>query len=108
MANPDTISEEELNTTTADSWEKVALKIVTKCISLKCAYFFLDPVDLIKLNIPDYFDVVSQPIDLKTVKQRLLHNYYSDPHSFKADMNRIWQNSYLYNGESHMVSRLAK
>lgn len=78
------------------------------CISLKCAYYFLDPVDPIKLNVPDYFDVVTQPSDLRTIRQRLLHNYYTDPHTFKAEMNLIWQNSYLYNGESHMVSRLAK
>jgi len=41
------------------------------------AWIFHEPVDAEKLGIPDYFDIVKQPMDLGTVKQRLQSNYYT-------------------------------
>lgn len=35
------------------------------------AFIFHEPVDPEKLNIPDYFDIIRNPMDLGTVKNKL-------------------------------------
>ena len=47
-------------------------------------------------------------MDLGTVKKKLSHNCYRKPQEFVTDMNLIWQNSYRYNGDSHVVSKCGK
>lgn len=56
----------------------------------------------------DYFDIVTHPMDLGTVRKRLTHNFYTDASEFVRDMNLIWNNSYKYNGEQHVVSKCGK
>lgn len=47
-------------------------------------------------------------MDLGTVKKRLLHNCYPKPQNFIEEMQLIWNNSYRYNGENHIVSKCGK
>ena len=61
-----------------------------------------------KFNILDYFTIITRPMDLGTVKKRLLHNCYAKPEAFVEDMQLIWNNSYRYNGEAHIVSKCGK
>jgi hypothetical protein len=44
----------------------------------KGAYWFLEPVDPVKYNIMDYFDIVAKPMDLGTIKKKLHHNVYKN------------------------------
>ena len=56
----------------------------------------------------DYFDIITNPMDLSTVKKKLQHNCYQTPEQLIADINLIWNNSIQYNGENHIVSNCAK
>jgi len=47
-------------------------------------------------------------MDLGTVRKKLQFNCYRQANDFIEDMNLIWQNSYKYNGENHIVSKFAK
>jgi hypothetical protein len=60
---------------------------------------FHQPVDPDKLGIPDYFEVVKDPIDFGTIKQRLNHNLYYTMRDFIVDIERCFSNCILYNGE---------
>jgi hypothetical protein len=84
------------------------MKVLNQCCKLKGAYYFLEPVDPVKFSILDYFDIITQPMDLGTVRKRLTHNFYSEASEFVRDMNLIWNNSYRYNGEHHVVSKCGK
>ena len=61
------------------------------------AWPFLEAVDPIKLKIPDYLDIVKEPMDLTTIENNLLHSQYRNPSQFEADIKKIWSNSILYN-----------
>ncbi|EJK73057.1 hypothetical protein THAOC_05344, partial [Thalassiosira oceanica] len=37
---------------------------------------FLEPVDPVALNLPDYFDVIKRPMDISTVARRLEEGHY--------------------------------
>lgn len=78
------------------------------CWKLKGAYWFQDPVDPVKYNIMDYFDIVNRPMDLGTIKRKMQHNAYASAKQFCDDMNLIWGNCYRYNGEHHDISKCAK
>jgi len=74
------------------------LKILAFCVKQKGSYWFTEPVDPVKYNIMDYFDIVSRPMDLGTVKKKITHNCYHSPKDFITDMQLIWGNCYKYNG----------
>lgn len=59
-----------------DSWEKAAKRLITQLWRVPSAQLFHNPVDPDRLGIPDYFEVVKDPIDFGTIKQRLQHNVY--------------------------------
>lgn len=58
---------------------------------------FLEPVDPVKLNIPDYFDVIKNPMDFGTVKKKLLSGKYETVADFTADSNLVFSNACMYN-----------
>lgn len=37
---------------------------------------FREPVDVDKLNIADYLDIIKQPMDLRTIKRKILNEEY--------------------------------
>ncbi len=59
--------------------------------------FFLEPVDPIKLNIPDYALVITNPMDISTVRANLAAGVYKAPQEFAEHMRLIWKNAIAYN-----------
>lgn len=68
---------------------------------------FLLPVDPVALNIPSYPSVVKSPVDLKTMEENLRADRYPSVQALKSDFDRIIQNSVLFNGAEHPVSKNA-
>nr|CAG8503656.1 3785_t:CDS:2 [Entrophospora candida] len=69
---------------------------------------FLEPVDPIKLNIPDYPNIIKTPMDLGTAEKKLNNYEYKSVKNFEDDVRLIFSNCVLYNGEHHPVSQYAK
>ena len=55
------------------------MKILNQLWKAKDAYIFHEPVDPIKLNIPNYLNIVKNPMDLGTIKKKLNMNFYDNP-----------------------------
>lgn len=60
---------------------------------------FLYPVDPEQLEIPDYFTIIKNPMDLQTVEEKLKKDDYSNDQEFDNDIDLIWNNALLYNME---------
>lgn len=58
---------------------------------------FLVPVDPVKLNIPDYFDIIKQPMDLGTIKKQLAANEIRSREEFVEKVRLVFDNAVLYN-----------
>ena len=58
---------------------------------------FLSPVDPELLNLPDYFDIIKNPMDLSTIKKKLDDGSYSDPWQFVDDVRLMFENAWTYN-----------
>lgn len=82
-----------------DSWEKQAKKLMNTLWKVKDADLFHKPVDPIELGIPDYFDVIKNPMDFSTIKRKLNNNVYTNFKEFVSDINLTFTNCFTYNGE---------
>lgn len=72
------------------------------------SWVFNKPVDPVALNIPDYFTVISQPMDLGTIKSKLEKNTYFGIDEFAADVRLTFSNAMTYNPPSNDVHLMAK
>ena len=84
------------------------MKILSTIKKLKEAYEFLEAVDYIKYNIPDYLDVIKYPRDLSIVQFNLENDYYRDIQSFLNDVQLILDNCYTYNPPLNYISKCAQ
>uniref|UniRef100_A0A3Q2QVH4 Bromo domain-containing protein n=1 Tax=Fundulus heteroclitus TaxID=8078 RepID=A0A3Q2QVH4_FUNHE len=52
-------------------------KTLIKCLwRHHFAWPFHEPVDAYRLNLPDYYKIIKQPMDMGTIKKRLENNFY--------------------------------
>ncbi|KAK4486134.1 hypothetical protein RD792_008802 [Penstemon davidsonii] len=82
--------------------------LLTRMMAHQDAWIFNEPVDVVKHNIPDYFNVIKHPMDLGTVKRKLLLGQYSSPMGFAADVRLTFQNAMTYNPAGHDVYVMAQ
>ena len=74
---------------------------------LKDALPFNQPVDYVTLNIPTYPDVISKPMDLRTIEEKLKADQYASVGAYTADFNQIVENAVIFNGPEHPVTKSA-
>ena len=58
---------------------------------------FRYPVDYVSLKIPDYPNIIKEPMDLSTVEKKLKEHLYSSFSEFDSDIKKIWNNALIYN-----------
>lgn len=80
--------------------------ILNQLCSHKYSSPFLEPVDPVALQIPDYFSIVKEPMDMGTVRRKLKGREYKTPAGFVADIKRIWANSFLYNPKTSTIHHM--
>eukprot|EP00835_Amoeboradix_gromovi_P002056 NODE_108_length_19701_cov_0.369452.p3 type:complete len:411 gc:universal NODE_108_length_19701_cov_0.369452:8004-9236(+) len=86
---------------------KYLKKVIKSLKANKDAKPFLLPVDPVKFNIPNYFDVIKEPMDLSTVEKKLLADEYTHKSAFQYDVTLIFDNCKLFNGEASPFTAMA-
>ncbi|CAN8236439.1 unnamed protein product [Cochlearia groenlandica] len=81
--------------------------LLKRLMSHQSGWVFNTPVDVVKLNIHDYFNIIKHPMDLGTVKNKLTSGTYSCPSEFAADVRLIFSNAMTYNPPSNDVYTMA-
>lgn len=82
--------------------------ILKNLMTHPAGWVFNQPVDPVALNIPDYFSIISKPMDLGTIKSKLEKNMYLATEEFAADVRLTFANAMLYNPPSNNVHQMAK
>ncbi|XP_029440562.1 bromodomain-containing protein 2 isoform X1 [Rhinatrema bivittatum] len=73
-------------------------KVVVKSLwKHQFSWPFRQPVDAVKLGLPDYHKIIKQPMDLGTIKRRMELNYYWSATECMQDFNAMFTNCYIYN-----------
>ncbi|KAI1064479.1 hypothetical protein LB506_007970 [Fusarium annulatum] len=71
----------------------------------KQAWPFLHPVN--QDDVPDYYNVITSPMDLSTMLERLEHDYYTAPKDLVSDLKLIFNNCRKYNDTTTVYSKCA-
>lgn len=71
-------------------------------------WVFNEPVDVVKLNIPDYYTVIKHPMDFSTIKSKLNRGEYTSPLGFAADVRLTFSNAMTYNPPGNDVHFMAQ
>lgn len=59
--------------------------------------YFNEPVDHVKLGIPDYPTIIKEPMDFSTIATNLEQNVYSSHEEFAEHMRLVFRNAITYN-----------
>ena len=100
---------------------KAALDILERLVVRDNLKLFVAPVNAYFYNTPDYYKVITEPLDLGTIKTRLLCGQYtsaflalekekkvwSEENPFVKDVQLVWQNALKYNGANSEVGKEA-
>jgi Bromodomain/Bromodomain extra-terminal - transcription regulation len=81
--------------------------LLKRLMAHQYAWVFNTPVDVVKLNIPDYFQVIKHPMDLGTVKEKLSSGSYMTPSGFASDVRLTFSNAMTYNPPGNDVHVMA-
>ena len=68
-----------------------------KSSGVHLAQFFLRPVDEERDGAKGYFEVITHPMDLGTIRGRLRCGRYPTPSQCLSDIRLVWSNALLYN-----------
>lgn len=68
----------------------------------------MEPVDAEALNLPDYFEVIKDPMDLSTIKKKMDAKQYANAEEFRDDIMLMCRNCFAYNPEDQPVNKLGK
>jgi hypothetical protein len=79
------------------NWPEFARRLIMKLRSHEASVPFRHPVDVISLNIPEYYDIVKYPMDLATIYLKLEQNAYTCFEEVVADVRQMFGNCYLFN-----------
>ena len=81
---------------------------------------FRKPVDAVRWNIPDYYQVVRQPMDFSTIERKLISSNptkpdpnpenprYSTADEFINDVRLVVKNCVTFNGAEHPITLMAR
>ncbi|KAL2168862.1 hypothetical protein VTG60DRAFT_6764 [Thermothelomyces hinnuleus] len=66
---------------------------------------FLNPVN--KDEVPDYYNVITSPMDLSTMEEKLERDLYTTPRDFVNDLKLIFSNCRQYNDATTVYAKCA-
>ncbi|KAI9086777.1 hypothetical protein K1719_031371 [Acacia pycnantha] len=87
---------------------KCCSSLLEKLMKHKHGWVFNDPVDAEGLGLHDYFSIILHPMDLGTVKTRLIKNWYKSPKEFAEDVRLTFHNAMEYNPPGQDVHIMAE
>ncbi|GAA31548.2 E1A/CREB-binding protein [Clonorchis sinensis] len=82
------------------------LQLLEEVYNDKFAEPFRAPVDPVMLHIPDYFEVIKEPMDLTTIRNNLEDGNYKDPWEVVEHFRLMFNNAWLYNKKNSKVYKM--
>lgn len=76
---------------------KYCIEATEKLMANPLSRSFLSPVDPERDHLPDYNKIVTDPMDLGTIKYKLENKKYNSSIQWRDDVMKVWDNSLKYN-----------
>jgi len=87
--------------------QRRARDMLKDLMSRNIAVAFNQPVDYVALNLPTYKDVIPEPMDLGTIRQRLRSQFYPNFLSLAKDVRLTFFNAMTFNPKGHHIHTAA-
>ncbi|KAL5573743.1 hypothetical protein UlMin_023340 [Ulmus minor] len=87
---------------------KSCSSLLEKLMKHKHGWVFNEPVDAQRLGLHDYHTIITHPMDLGTIKSRLIKNWYKSPKEFAEDVRLAFRNAMTYNPKGQDVHIMAE
>ena len=71
------------------------MTVVMRLVKNEASIYFREPV--CEEEAPNYSSIISNPMDLRTVKEKLQNGLYRTTTEFDQDVNLIWDNCDTFN-----------
>jgi hypothetical protein len=84
------------------TFNEIIEDIIDNCIKFDLTKIFHQAVK--KKEYQDYYEIVKNPIDLGSMKNKTKRNEYTSVSQFLADIELMVYNSSIYNGDNHDVT----
>ncbi|KAL9691780.1 hypothetical protein QQ045_012206 [Rhodiola kirilowii] len=81
--------------------------LLKRLMAHQYGWVFNSPVDVVKLNLPDYINIIKHPMDLGTIKKKLSSGLYPSPLEFFDDVRLTFSNAMTYNPPGNDVHIMA-
>ncbi|KYN97943.1 putative bromodomain protein [Plasmodium gaboni] len=88
---------------TKNPWKTYCFKILHKLKKKEIACWFLKPVNPELDGIPNYFNVIKNPMDFETIENKLINNKYNNPFEWQHDVRQIFFNAFTYHKVKNCV-----
>jgi len=75
------------------------LKVISELLKWPTTSVFRAPVDVVRDQAPNYYEIVKNPMDFSTMKKKLNNNEYFNVQEFVDDIKLICDNAVLFNGK---------
>lgn len=82
--------------------------ILQNLMNHKHGWMFNEPVDAMKLCIPDYHMIIKNPMDFGTINNKLKTFLYSNAKEFAMDVRLTFSNAFIYNPIGHFICKMAQ
>ena len=86
---------------------KHCMRTIQNIKRIQSSTAFRQPVDCVALNIPNYPSVITKPMDLRTLEEKLKDSKYPTVDAFTEDFNQIVQNCETFNGRESTFTKAA-
>lgn len=83
------------------------LRVIKMLTKHKDGWPFSKPVDPALLNIPDYFTIIRNPMDLGTIRKELVSGKIVDITEFSAKVRLTFKNAKTYNPPTNRIHQMA-
>ncbi|KAG4301879.1 hypothetical protein PCK1_001855 [Pneumocystis canis] len=87
---------------------KYASSLLRQLRKHKDARPFNQPVDPVKLNIPTYPTIITNPMDFGTIDKKLSSKQYETVEAFTKDIDLVFTNCFTFNGSENPISVMAR
>ncbi|XP_022076481.2 bromodomain testis-specific protein isoform X1 [Acanthochromis polyacanthus] len=82
--------------------------VIKALLNHQYSWPFQQPVDAVALHLPDYYTIITNPMDLGTIKTRLQSRYYWQASECIEDINAMFNNCYVYNRPGDDIVLMAR
>ena len=89
-------------------WEKACNRMLHLLLQNNEAWIFKEPVNTETTGATDYYQVIKEPMDFGTMRDKLKRHAYRKIEEFIRDMRLVFGNCLKYNGPDSTISKMCK